>query len=111
MNTNIIRLSLGLILGLFLSLLYGWLIRPVEYVDTSPATLREDFRTDYVLMVAESYRGEQHLELAHIRLAALGPELPFSYVADAIDYAGQLGFSSLDIQLLAELAEALNSGS
>jgi hypothetical protein len=110
MNANITRVGLGLILGLFSSLLYGWLVRPVEYVDTSPDTLREDFRTDYVLMVAESYRGEQDLELARIRLAALGPEAPVNYVADAIDYAAELGFSSLDIQLLAELADSLESG-
>lgn len=110
MNTNTIRAGLGLILGLFSSLLYGWLVRPVEYVDTSPDTLREDFRTDYVLMVAESFHGEQDLELARIRLAALGPELPLLYVDNAIDYAAELGFSSLDIQVLAELAESLDSG-
>jgi hypothetical protein len=46
--------------------------RPVEYVDTTPIRCG-GFRTDYVLMVAEAYAGEQDLDLARFRLAALGP--------------------------------------
>ena len=47
------------IIGIALGLLYGWVIEPVKFVDTTPASLRADYQTDYVLMVAEAYRSDQ----------------------------------------------------
>ncbi|UCF61533.1 MAG: hypothetical protein JSV37_02300, partial [Anaerolineaceae bacterium] len=76
MNSTPFRLTVGLIIGLVVGLIYGWVLRPVEYVDTAPDTLREDYRTDYVLMVAEAYAGDGDLDLAQIRLATLGPQPP-----------------------------------
>jgi hypothetical protein len=35
-------------------LLYGWMVNPVRYVNTTPDTLRADYQLDYVLMVAEA---------------------------------------------------------
>lgn len=102
-------LLLGVIAGLLLGMAYGWLIRPVEYVDTSPDSLREDFRTDYVLMVAESYAAELDLDLARVRLAALGPLPPDQYATAAIDYALARSFSRPDVEALNLLAVALRS--
>ena len=39
---------LALLIGIALGLVYGWIISPVEYVDTTPDTLRADYRADYV---------------------------------------------------------------
>jgi hypothetical protein len=36
-----------LLLGLGLGLLYGWVINPVSYQDTTLDTLRIDYKTDY----------------------------------------------------------------
>jgi hypothetical protein len=88
---------LGLLIGLIIGVLYGWIIRPVEYVNTAPDSLREDYRTDYVLMVAEIYSSEQDLDRAMIRLAALGPEDPELILAAATEYAIENGFSRQDI--------------
>ena len=66
-----LRFWIGLILGLAAGLLYGWLLQPVHVTDTGLASLRQDYRTDYVLMVAEAYGGEGGLSLAVQRLAAL----------------------------------------
>ncbi len=101
------RLILGALLGGFLALIYGWLIRPVEYIDTTPDALRIDFRTDYVLMVAESFSADQELDLAQFRLAALGPLAPDEYATDAIDYALEQSFSRIDLEHLNQLAIAL----
>ena len=107
--SNSLRFIVGLLLGISLGLLYGWLIRPVEYVDTSPNVLREDFRSDYVLMAAEAYDAERDLERARIRLAALGPEPALNYVVAAIDYGLESGYSPLDLQTLNRLAVDLRA--
>jgi len=86
------RLLIGVFIGMLLGLLFGWVIRPVEYVDTAPEALREDFRSDYVLMVAEAYIVDRDLELARYKLASLGSHPPLNYVIDAIDFGVENGF-------------------
>ncbi|MEE9216077.1 MAG: hypothetical protein V3U32_01460 [Anaerolineales bacterium] len=109
MQSRLTPLIIGLISGAMIAIVYGWLIRPVEYIDTSPDSLRIDFRTDYVLMVAESYSGDQELTLAQVRLAALGPQAPDNYVTQAIDYALEFSFSPADQGRLNALAIALRT--
>lgn len=109
MNSTPFRLTVGLIFGLVVGLIYGWVLRPVEYVDTAPDTLREDYRTDYVLMVAEAYAGDGDLDLAQIRLATLGPQPPIDIVVEAIDYAVNQDFSRPDLETLNRLAIQLRS--
>jgi hypothetical protein len=46
----LIAIGLGVAIGLF----YSWTINPVQVVDSTPDTLRLDYRSDYVLMVAET---------------------------------------------------------
>jgi hypothetical protein len=102
-------LSIGIVLGLGLGLLYGWVIRPVKYVDTSPDSMRDDFRADYVLMVAEAYTGDSDLELAQMRLAALGPQAPLEMVIWAIDYGVNHDAPRSDLDTLNTLASALRA--
>ena len=104
LRTRLPTLLLGLLFGGVIALLYGWLIQPVEYVDTTPDSLRRDFRTDYVLMVAESYSGDRDLNLAQILLAALGPMPPNEYATEAIDYAREQSFGRGDLEMLNRLA-------
>jgi hypothetical protein len=103
------RVILGVVIGLVIGILYGWVIRPVEYVNTTPDSLREDYRTDYVLMVAEIFTSEQDLERAIIRLAALGPDDPQEMVTQATEYAIESGFSRQDINRLNALSIGLKS--
>lgn len=109
MNSGIARLILGLLFGALVALAYGWLIQPVEYIDTSPDSLRIDFRTDYVLMGAEAYSGDRDLNLARVRLAALGPQPPEQYATQAVEYALEHEFGRTDLELLNQLALALRS--
>lgn len=99
---------LSILAGVGLGLLYGWVISPVQYVDTSPDTLRADYRADYVLMVAEIYQAEQDSEQAIRRLGLLGGALlPPEIVAQALQFAQVNEYDSRDILLLQNLAVAL----
>jgi hypothetical protein len=98
---------LSIVAGLGLGLYYGWVISPVEYVDTTPATLRADFRADYTLMVAETFQNDQNTETAARRLAILGSEPPIKFVSEAISFAQQNNYDQADITLLQNLSAAL----
>ena len=100
------RFFLAIAAGLGLALLYGWVINPVEYVDTAPATLRQDYKTDFVLMVAEGYHLDGNLDAARQYLALLGDD-PEATVAQAIQYAEELGYSPPDLYLMRDLLTAL----
>lgn len=95
--TRWIRFFLAIVVGVGLGLLYGWVVRPVAYVDTSPDTLRVDYKTDYILMVAESYQGDSNLPLAVQRLALLGDEAPVQMVYEGIQFAEKAGYAELDL--------------
>jgi hypothetical protein len=95
---------LAVLIGVAAGLYYGWELNPVEYVETTPATLRIDFQTDYVLMVAEAYQGEGDLDLAARRLAVLGETPPAEIVRQAMIYAAQIAYADSDQDLLGKLA-------
>lgn len=98
-------IALGL--GLGLSLFYGWVIAPVQYVDTSPAALRIDYQTDYTLMVAEAFQHDQNIELAAQRIGTLGDRAPAEIAAQSLAFGKQNGYSSADVALLQDLVLAL----
>jgi hypothetical protein len=88
---------------------YGWVIKPVEYVDTAPDSLRIDYKTDYVLMVAEAYHVEESIALAARRLALLGSDPPLVIAKEAIAFAVQIGYDPNDLALMQALAQALEA--
>ncbi|MGH2625583.1 MAG: hypothetical protein ACRDHY_02895, partial [Anaerolineales bacterium] len=65
--------GLALVLGLGLGILYGWVLNPVQWVDATPAHLREDWRRDYLAMAVESYSVNRNADLAIQRYRDLGP--------------------------------------
>jgi hypothetical protein len=97
------------VLGIAGGMVYGWVVSPVKFVDTTPASLRADYRTDYVLMVAESYHANQDAELAARRLAILGAESPSTLALSALQTGQQSGYAANDIVLLRELTRALQA--
>jgi len=102
-----VRFLIVIIVGIGLGLLYGWLIDPVDFVDTTPNTLRADYRADYVLMVAEIYGAERDAETAVVRLTYLGDPSPVTSVQNAMIFAVDAGYGSDDLRLLRDLADAL----
>jgi hypothetical protein len=100
---------LFIIIGLGLGLVYGWILNPVKFVDTTPASLRVDYRTDYILMVAEAYHADQNIDLAIRRLAIFGSESPATVAADALQAGRQTNYSEGDLALLQDLTRAMQA--
>lgn len=96
-----------LIIGFGVGLLYGWVINPVEYVDTVPESLSEAYQADYVLMIAETYHAEKDLALAVQRLTFLGEASPESILQQAMDFAVRENYAPSDLGLLRDLSDAL----
>jgi hypothetical protein len=113
------KFLITVILGGAAGLFYGWRVNPVEYVDITPDSLRVDYKTDFVLMVAESYQVDHNLGLAVRRLALLGNASPTDIVAIAINYTDEQNrasqntpdahavYDSQDIALLLSLHDAV----
>ena len=100
---------LAIILGIVLGLAYGWIVSPVKFVDTTPASLRADYRTDYVLMVAEAYHADQNADLAARRLAIFGGKSPDDIASQALQAGRQTGYGPNDLNLLQELKLAMQA--
>jgi hypothetical protein len=106
-SSNWIKLLIAMLIGIGLGLVYGWLIAPVQYTDITPNILREDYRADYVLMVAEAHQNEQDPETAARRLAILGSESPAQIAASTVVYATNNGFTENEILILQGLLTAM----
>jgi len=98
---------LVLVIGLGLGLLYGWVINPISYQDTTLESLRIDYKTDYALMVAEVYHHEKNLEWAMNRLTLLEDSSPLVSVENALKFASQAEYTLPDMFLLRDLLNAL----
>lgn len=103
------KLVLFLAAGIGIGLLYGWMIDPVEFVDTTPETLRADYRADYVLMVAEAYHTQKDAGLAARRLAIFGSQPPAQIVNQALQTGRESGYAPNDLILLEELFSAMQA--
>jgi hypothetical protein len=103
----LVAIVLGLIGGMF----YGWITNPVQYVNTTPDTLRYDYKADYALMVAEVYETEQNLTLAARRLSLIGSDTPGRQVQRAIAAGREIGYGTQDLELLERLSFDLQTWS
>lgn len=108
-SSNLIKFGIAVILGIALGLVYGWVIDPIEYTDVPPNILREDYRADYVLMVAEAYQNDSDSETAARRLAVLGSESPTLITTSILEYANNNGFMPNEIQALKSLLTAMQT--
>lgn len=97
----------GLIIGVVFGVLYAWLVSPVEYVDTPPASLRADFKDQYRQMIALAYQANSDLNRASVRLSLLQDASPAAALAAQAQQARAQGVSPQEAAALAELASAL----
>ena len=110
MNRYIV-FSVTILIGPVISVYYGWSARSVSVRDAEPALLREDFRADYVLMVAEAFQADHDVEraIASLGFLAIDGEAynPIDFVSDTMIFATENGYSVADLELLQELEQAL----
>lgn len=105
--------GLTILLGFVAAVYYGWAVRPVTLRDAEPTLLREDYRADYVLMVAESFAADHEVERAIGALGFLSEDQqsynPLDLVNDALAFGADAGYSAADLELLQSLAAALKT--
>lgn len=104
-----LQVAIGTALGLVLGISIGWLLWPVTYTNTSPDMLREDYRDDYVLMIATAYQVDEDLKEARSRLAVLNAHRPAAPVVDLAERLIENGGREEDLRRLARLARALGA--
>lgn len=99
----------GLLIGAAIGLIYAWVISPVHYVNTSPASLRAEFKDRYRGLIAVAYAADGDLGRARVRLALLNdPDSVQNLAAQAQrDLAG--GGDTAEARSLALLAAALGN--
>ena len=97
----------GVVLGLVLGLVIIWL-RPVEYVDTSPSSLRADFKDRYRALIAAAYLSDGDVVRARARLELLGDTDAFRALAEQAQRTLAEGNSPQESRALGLLAVALN---
>ena len=105
-----LRLALfvfAVLLGIAGGLYYGWSVNPRGSSAGSLPALRSDYRTDYILMVAETFQSDHDPALAVQRLSSLGEDAPARLVQQAIITAGELDYSVKDVETLAKLSQVL----
>lgn len=103
--------GITILLGFLASVYYGWAVRPVTAHNAEPHLLRDDFRADYALMVAEAFLADGDEERAIAALGFLGeegePYNPYALISDAMLFGTENGFSPEDLALLQTLQQAL----
>ncbi len=98
---------IAILVGIAAGLYFAWNMNPPKPKESTLSGLREDFRTDYILMVAEIYQSEGDVPQAVKRLSGLGSESPARLTQQAILTARALNYSNADVETLAKLSQAL----
>ena len=99
----------GLLVGVGVGLLYAWVISPTQYTDTAPASLRADYKAEYIQLVAQAFVREADVERARVRLSALGEAGSVQAVTALAQRAAASGSSAEMVRSLAALAAALGA--
>ncbi len=102
-----IWLVIALIIGTTLGLLYGWVYSPAPANSAGLVNLRDDYKADYVLMVAEVFQHEQNASVAISRLERLGDGTAIPELLLGLLSAQKYGFAFGDLQLMGELYKSL----
>jgi hypothetical protein len=103
----------GILLGIGLGLVIGWLVWPVDYYDTDVYDLRPTYKDDFVVMTGALYTLERDVAAARQSLALLSspnaPRSPEEIVVEVAERYIASGADPTDISYLVGLAEALGS--
>lgn len=103
----------GVLLGIGVGLVAGWLLWPVTYTDTDLYDLHPDYQDELVVMAGALNALEGDTALARQLLAQVSnPDVPRSAEAVVVDVTERYiarGASAADIGYLVHLAKALNA--
>lgn len=100
----------GLLIGIALGLAYAWSIQPVEYVDTSPASLRPEFKDRFRALIASAYVANGDLVRARSRLENLEDDDILRVLVEQAQRTLAQGDAPDEARALGILAIALGQG-
>ena len=104
---RLIAFTLAILLGIAAGLVSGWLYLPGEVSSTTPENLRADYKSDYVLMVAELFATDGDLVSAIDLLDEIKPGDPLGAVQRGLLTAQEMGYADWEMRLIADLEIAL----
>ncbi|UCH59915.1 MAG: hypothetical protein JSV61_00145 [Anaerolineales bacterium] len=97
----------GLLFGAVIGLAYAWLVQPVRYTNTKPASLRPDFKDRYRALIALAYQTNDNLVRAKARLELLEDQDVYRALAEQAQRTLAGGGNVEEARALGALAVAL----
>ena len=106
-KSRLLGFVIAILVGVAGGLMLGWGFNPNEAPSTRLRDLREDFKADYVLMVAETYAGNGDLGKAINLLEQLNPDNPLRAVQEGLLSAQKMGYLDWEMRYLIDLEAAV----
>ena len=101
---------LALLVGVGAGLAFGWMMMPPAAPRNAPlASLRADFKTDLVLMVAEEFHTAPDSMQALTQLDKLDESDPITLLGNSIQYAQAIGYPEEDLKLMQDLLNNIDA--
>ena len=101
---------LAILIGVGAGLAFGWTMMPPAAPTNAPlGSLREDFKTDLVLMVAEDFQTEPDSMQTLTQLDKLDNGDPITLLGKSIQYAEEIGYAEEDLSLMRNLLNSIDA--
>lgn len=101
---------LAILIGVGAGLAFGWTMMPPAAPTNAPlGSLREDFKTDLVLMVAEDFQTEPDSMQTLTQLDKLDNGDPITLLGNSIQYAQEIGYPAEDLNLMRDLLNSIDA--
>lgn len=97
----------GILIGFLAGLAIAWIVQPVEYTDTSPASLQPTYKDRYRVLIAAAYAASGDLVRAKARLELLGDENSLQALTEQAQRTLAEGSSPEEARALSLLASAM----
>lgn len=89
---------------------FGWTMMPPAAPINAPlGSLRADFRTDLVLMVAEDFQTDPNSMQALTQLDKLDEGDPITLLGDSVQYAQSIDYPAEDLKLMQDLLNSIDA--
>ena len=100
----------AILIGVGAGLAFGWIMMPPAAPINAPlGSLRADFKTDLVLMVAEDFQIEPDSMAALTQLDKLDESDPITLLGNSIQYAQTIGYPEEDLSLMRNLLNSIDA--
>ena len=107
---RLIFFFLAILVGVGAGLAIGWLMMPPAAPRNAPMnSLRADFKTDLVLMVAEDFQTRPDSMRALDQLDKLDESDPITLLGDSIQYAQEIGYPEEDLNIMRNLLKNIDA--